>query len=129
MLEGLPPHRPTHAMRLVADESTARSVADIIVETFDPAETAAAAFENEATLAWEVEVYFSEPPDEASVRDLIASAAGAEAAGRLTFETIGEKDWVKASLDGLSLVRAGRFTVHGSHDRDRTPRNTIGIEI
>jgi ribosomal protein L11 methyltransferase len=51
MLEGLPPHRPTHVMRLVADETTARSVADIIVETFDPAETAAAAFENETTLA------------------------------------------------------------------------------
>ncbi len=116
-------------MRLVADETTARSVADIIVETFDPAETAAAAFENETTLAWEVEVYFSEPPDEPSVRDLIASAAGPDAAQRLTFETIGEKDWVKASLEGLSLVRAGRFTVHGGHDRARIPLNTIGIEI
>jgi ribosomal protein L11 methyltransferase len=129
MLEGLPPHRPTHVMRLVTDEMTARRVADIIVETYDPAETAAAAFENETTLAWEVEVYFSDPPDEASVRDLIASAAGSEAAERLAFETIGEKDWVKSSLEGLSLVRAGRFTVHGSHDRDRRPRNTIGIEI
>ncbi|WP_406854298.1 50S ribosomal protein L11 methyltransferase [Alsobacter sp. KACC 23698] len=129
MLEGLPPHRPTHVMRLVTDETTARSVADIIVETFDPAETAAAAFENETTLAWAVEVYFSEPPDEPSVRELIAAAAGPDAAQRLTFETIGEKDWVKASLEGLSLVRAGRFTVHGGHDRDRIPLNTIGIEI
>ncbi|MEJ1938413.1 hypothetical protein WDZ92_50095, partial [Nostoc sp. NIES-2111] len=64
MLEGMPPHNPTHLMRLVTDELTARRVADVVVEMFDPAETAAAAFENEATKAWEVEVYFSWPPDE-----------------------------------------------------------------
>ena len=64
MLEGLPPHRPTRLMRLVTDEMTARRVADFIMESFDPAETAAAAFENEATLRWEVEVYFSDAPAE-----------------------------------------------------------------
>jgi ribosomal protein L11 methyltransferase len=129
MLEGLPPHRPTRLLRLVTDERTARRVADIMVETFDPAETAAAAFENEATLAWEVEVYFSDPPDEDSLRDLVAAAAGPEAAAAVTFESIAEKDWVRASLDGLGLVRAGRFAVHGSHDRDRVPRQAVGIEI
>ena len=129
MLEGLPPHRPTHLARLVADEHTARRVADILVESFDPAETAAAAFENEKTLQWEVEVYFSAPPDQEGLRELIQLAAGEDAARRIVFETIGEKDWVKASLEGLSLVRAGRFTVHGSHDRGRVPLSTIGIEI
>lgn len=129
MLEGLHPNRPTHLARLVTDEHTARRVADILVESFDPAETAAAAFENEVTLAWEVEVYFSAPPDQDALRELIALAAGEDAAREIVFETIAEKDWVKASLDGLSLVRAGRFTVHGSHDRDRVPGASIGIEI
>ncbi len=45
MLEGLPPNSASHVLRLVCDESRARAVADLIVETFDPAETAAAAFE------------------------------------------------------------------------------------
>ena len=36
---------------------------------------------------------------------------------------------MKASLEGLGLVRAGRFAVHGSHDRRRVPGNAIGIEI
>ena len=38
------------------------------------------------TLAWEVEVYFSSPPDEDSVRELIALAAGPEAAAAVIFD-------------------------------------------
>ena len=116
-------------MKLVCDEATARSVADVVVEMFDPAETAAAAFENEKTLRWEVEVYFSSEPDEDMVRNLVAAAAGPEAAAAVTFDAIAEKDWVKASLDGLAPVPAGRFVVHGSHDRGRVPGNAIAIEI
>ena len=129
MLEGLTPKNPTHVMKLVSDERTARAVADIVMETFDPNETAAAAFENEATQAWEVEVYFAEAPDEGGMRQLITDTVSAEAARDLYFETLAEKDWVKASLDGLSIVEAGRFRVHGSHDRGRIPLNAIGIEI
>jgi ribosomal protein L11 methyltransferase len=45
------------------------------------------------------------------------------------FEVIAETDWVKQSLAGLVPVRAGRFLVHGAHDRARVPANAIGIEI
>ena len=72
MLEGLPPNNAAHLLRLVCDEQTARSVADAIVETFDPAETAAAAFENEDDTArvksWTVEIYFGQAPDHAVIR-------------------------------------------------------------
>ena len=129
MLEGLHPQKPTHVMRLVCDEATARAVADSVMETFDPTETAAAAFENEQTLKWEVEVYFSSPPDDENLRELIRVTVSQSAAASLTIETLAEKDWVKASLDGLSIVHAGRFQVHGSHDRTRIPVNAIGIEI
>jgi ribosomal protein L11 methyltransferase len=129
MLEGMPPHNPTHLMRLVTDEVTARRVADVVVEMFDPAETAAAAFENEATKAWEVEVYFSWPPDEDEIRALVSASAGPAAAEAVRFDAIGEQDWVRASLEGLAPVPAGRFLVHGSHDRDRAPANAVAIEI
>jgi ribosomal protein L11 methyltransferase len=49
MLEGLPPNGAAHVMRLDCDEATARHVVDVIVESFDPAETAAAAFETPGT--------------------------------------------------------------------------------
>jgi ribosomal protein L11 methyltransferase len=36
---------------------------------------------------------------------------------------------VRQSLAGLRPVAAGRFVVHGAHDRTRVPLNHIGIEI
>jgi len=135
MLEGLPPNRATHIMRLACDEALARKIADIIVETFDPAETAAAAFEeapNTQSWAggpWIVEVYFGTPPDEAGVRALVGATAGEEAAERLAFGRVDERDWIASSLEGLKPVRAGRFVVHGSHDRGTARPNEIAIEI
>jgi len=135
MLEGLPPNKAAHLMRLRCDEEIARRIADIIVETFDPAETAATAFE-EATntkdwsaVPWIVEVYFGHPPDEEDVRALVESAAGATAAASVVFSRVEEKDWVASALEGLAPVRAGRFLVHGSHDRGAARANDIGLEI
>ena len=47
MLEGMPPNNAAHVMRLSCDEATARAIADLIVELFDPAEVAAGAFEEQ----------------------------------------------------------------------------------
>ncbi len=136
MLEGLPPNRAAHLMRLRCDEETARRIADIIVETFDPAETAAAAFEETTDIKdwkdivpWIVEVYFGRPPEEDNVRALVESAAGPEAAAAIAFSRVEEKDWVASALEGLAPVRAGRFLVHGAHDRAALRVNDIGLEI
>lgn len=61
---------------------------------------------------------------------MLARALGAES-GRLTveIEALADRNWVKESLEALPPVRAGRFVVHGRHDRDRVPANAIGIEI
>ena len=45
------------------------------------------------------------------------------------FDTVEAKDWVKATLEDLVPVRAGRFVVHGRHDRAQVPANKLGIEI
>jgi ribosomal protein L11 methyltransferase len=129
MLEGLHPVSPTHLMRLETSERAARQVADIVSETFDPAETAVAAFEAPDGRIWLVEVFFREQPDETSVRELVRVAAGEAVAACLTFHAIESKDWVRASLDGLKPVRSGRVTVFGSHDRDKIAPNAIPIEI
>lgn len=135
MLEGLPPNNAAHLMRLACDEATARAIADIVVETFDPAETAAAAFEETTSTTdwnvgpWVVEVYFGQPPDEAAVRALIAVVAGEAAASALSFGHVAQRDWVTSSLAGLPPVRAGRFLVHGAHDRGRVRSHDIALEI
>lgn len=44
-------------------------------------------------------------------------------------ETLDDIDWVAKSLGNLRPVRAGRFVVHGAHDRDKVGADEIGIEI
>jgi ribosomal protein L11 methyltransferase len=129
MLEGLPPNGASHVLRLTTDEGRARAVADIVVETFDPTETAAAAFEVDDGPVWSVEVYFADAPDEEEIRGLIEAVSDAETAARAEFFEIAKEDWVQKSLAGLEPVRAGRVVVHGSHDRVRLKPNDIGVEI
>ncbi len=134
MLEGLPPNNAAHRLTLVTDEKRARAVADLIVESFEPAEAASSAFETEDAWpgggkAWLVEAYFGFEPDEDDIRALIAAAADEETAQAATFGLTEKKDWVANALAGLAPVRAGRFLVHGSHDRAKVRVNDVGIEI
>ncbi len=117
----------TVVARLSADASTARRLLDALAENLDDTQAVVSAFEEAGR--WSVALHFREPPNETAVRALVALAAGAEAANELAFERIAAKDWVKASLAGLPAVPAGRFFVHGAHDRARVPANRIGIEI
>ena len=127
MLEGLHPNRPTHILRLRTTERAARLMTDVIGEIFDPAESAVAAFETEDG-SWLLEAYFAREPDQDAVRNLIRPIIGLEA-DEAEFQTLGQQDWVKASLEGLNPVRAGRILVHGAHDRDQRRLNDLAIEI
>jgi len=134
MLEGLPPNNAAHLMRLVTDEQRARAVADLIVESFEPAEAASAAFETEdpwlgGGKAWLVEAYLGFEPDEDALRALVAAAADEQTARAAVFGLIEKRDWVANALAGLKPVRAGRFLVHGAHDRARVRANDVAIEI
>jgi ribosomal protein L11 methyltransferase len=51
------------------------------------------------------------------------------AAGDADYGPLADADWVRRSLDGLAPVHAGRFCLHGSHDRHRRPPSGIAIEI
>lgn len=112
----------------VGDEFSAKRIVDLLTESFEEGEAAVAAFENPQG-RWDVTVHFADPPDEASIRNLIALASDDTVAASVVFDTIEAKDWVKESLEGLVPVRAGRFIVHGSHDRDKVRDNQLGIEI
>ena len=128
MLEGLHPNRPTHVFRITTDGRSARAMTELIGEIFDPAESAVAAFETEDDGPWLLEAYFAKQPDEAAIRDLLRPIVGEEA-DKGVFLPLVQQDWVKASLEGLKPVRAGRVFVHGSHDRDERRVNDVSIEI
>jgi ribosomal protein L11 methyltransferase len=112
----------------IGDERTARRVVDVLNESIDEGQAAVAAFERPDG-RWDISLHFSEAPDKTAIRELVALAAGGEVAQAVTFDTVEAKDWVKASLEDLIPVAAGRFVVHGRHDRARVPPNKLGIEI
>jgi ribosomal protein L11 methyltransferase len=119
----------TAVARLVCtDQAAARRIAGYMAETLDANDTACSSFETDDGV-WHVALHFREPPDQAMVRELVAIAAGDEVAAALTFEHVAAKDWVAESLGGLVPVRAGRFIVHGAHDRASVKSNDFGIEI
>jgi ribosomal protein L11 methyltransferase len=118
-------HRATFA---IGDERAARRVVDLLNESRDDDQAAVAAFERPDG-RWDVSIHFAEAPNEAAIRELIALAAGNDVAHNIAFDTVEAKDWVAASLEDLVPVPAGRFIVHGRHDRARIAANKLGIEI
>jgi ribosomal protein L11 methyltransferase len=120
--------RTSRATFAIGDERTARRVVDLLNESLDDGHAAIAAFER-ADGRWDISAHFAEAPDQASIRELVALAAGDDIAQHITFDTVEAKDWVAASLEDLVPVPAGRFMVHGRHDRARVAPNRLGIEI
>jgi ribosomal protein L11 methyltransferase len=113
---------------LITDEQSARRLADAFAEGF-LTDDVAVSFVDIGRDGWHLSLHFRGAPDEDVVRTLAAKAGGANAGRALRFERIAEKDWVGESLRELKPIAAGRFIVHGAHDRAFVPYNKIGIEI
>jgi ribosomal protein L11 methyltransferase len=122
------PQGTSRATFAVGDEFSAKRIVDLLTESFEEGQAAIAAFESPEG-RWDVTVHFADPPDEASIRELVSLASDDTVAASIVFDSIEAKDWVKESLKGLVPVRAGRFIVHGQHDRDQVRPNQLGIEI
>lgn len=78
---------------------------------------------------WEASIYMMRD-EEADVAARLTECLSEEFADDIVQrEELPDVDWVAKSLEGLKPVRAGRFLVHGSHDRDKVRKGDIGIEI
>ena len=118
----------TFVARLVAGENPARRIANFLAESLDPAEVVCAAFER-PDKSWQVDLHFRDRPEPSGLRAMIALAGGDKLASSLVVEKVAPRDWIKESLIGLRPVTAGRFVVHGAHDRARVPSHCVGLEI
>jgi ribosomal protein L11 methyltransferase len=118
-------HRASFA---IGNEQTAKRVVDLLTESFFEGQAAITAFESPGG-RWDISMHFAEPPDQISIRELVGLAAGDDIARDVSFDIVDAKDWVKATLEELVPVHAGRFVVHGRHDRAKVPANKLGIEI
>ncbi len=80
---------------------------------------------------WRIDALFLEPPEAAFWRERLARVAADVGlpAPEVVVERVPQTDWVAESLRNLPPVRAGRFVVHGSHDRGRIPAGALALEI
>ena len=80
---------------------------------------------------WTVEAYFETAPDADTLSTALASCGDADGltAAALTITPVPNENWVALSQAALPPVRAGRFVIHGSHDRASVGRRPMAIEI
>ena len=115
---------------VTTNEKKAGQVLDLMTPVFEDEELPIATTEiDEKNDVWEASIYLY-AADEDEVRGRF------EALLKPTFadlvvqkEVLPDIDWIAKSLEGLKPVRAGRFLVHGSHDRDKVGLSDIAIEI
>ena len=74
---------------------------------------------DEKNSRWEVVAYFETEGAAHEARSIFDG----------TIAPLVQQDWVRQSLEGLSPVTAGRFFLHGSHDRRRRRAGGISLEI
>jgi ribosomal protein L11 methyltransferase len=120
----------THLVTALMAEALATKLADALMEGEHHLDVAAAGAFEQAPPDWRFEAWFEAAPDggewTATVRRLLGPAADDV---RFEHRTVDGTDWVAKSLDDLPPVRAGRFVVHGAHDRAKVRPNEIGVEI
>jgi ribosomal protein L11 methyltransferase len=117
--------------------ATARILLTIPALSLAEAQTAADRFENdfrieplavtinetdEAKNLWEMAAYFEGESEAREARHLLQLSTS-------IITTLPDTDWVRRSLEGLAPVVAGRFFLHGSHDRERRRFGGIPLEI
>jgi ribosomal protein L11 methyltransferase len=107
--------------RLTATE--ARSLSDILEEDDDEPALAVSLNEiDEAAGEWDVVAYY--PDQDAALR-----AERRVTQANASVSLVPEVDWVRRSLQGLAPVVAGRFFIHGTHDRHRRRQGGVSLEI
>ncbi|MEM6667123.1 MAG: 50S ribosomal protein L11 methyltransferase [Pseudomonadota bacterium] len=108
------------------DETAAQALADVLDGSLwlDPVAVAA---EEHVPGQWRSSATLLNRPAEMDVTRTLDTAGHEGMTFRIV--TIDARDWIAEGLKGLKPVRAGRFVLHGSHDRASVRPNETGLEI
>ncbi len=123
---------PQIRLHLSAEKLEAERIFELLEREFEDDGYALANMEiDEPAQIYEVSLYADGEEDEiAAIETRMADCLGSDGFGLgIGREILPDIDWVAKSLEGLKPVRAGRFLVHGRHDRDAARANDIAIEI
>ncbi|WP_159592026.1 50S ribosomal protein L11 methyltransferase [Chelativorans xinjiangense] len=120
---------PQTRLYLQAPQALATRIYDLFDRAFEDDGLALAITEiDEAQGLHEVSVYAMEDADGMKAR--MGAALGAlPSFPEIATEELPQTDWVAHALEGLHAVRAGRFFIHGAHERGGARPGEIAIEI
>lgn len=112
--------------RFLLPKEAAERLGTMLSELYWPAPDAVSLYESRGS-DWRVDAFFTEAPDRESLIEF-AAAQGAEAE-QVAVEPVPDTDWVALTQSQLHPVKAGRFLIHGRHDREKTASTRWAIEI
>lgn len=113
----------------VGGASEARQVSERLSDPDEDGTEAMAtsAFEDTAQFCWQVDAYYDEPPAPETVLRRIGDLL--QPGATTSIDAVPDVNWVAVSQAALPPVNAGRFLVHGSHDRSVVGRRRFALEI
>ncbi|MGI9521294.1 MAG: 50S ribosomal protein L11 methyltransferase [Hyphomicrobiaceae bacterium] len=109
------------------DRATARLAEAALAEVILPTPEACSSFEEDKL--WRVEAYYAHQPDAVRFQEELSQLTETMIPP-VDVMTVPNENWVALSQAALPPVRAGRFTVYGSHDKGNVAagRNSILID-
>jgi ribosomal protein L11 methyltransferase len=115
----------------VATRDLAHTLAGAIQNLIDPPPAALTLFEAPETGGWRIDAYYGDPPTPQTLRENLSNLLGIapSEAGDISLDDVPDLNWVALSQAALPPVAAGRYTIHGSHDRHRVPQGPGAILI
>jgi ribosomal protein L11 methyltransferase len=109
------------------DFDAARSASGILGELAEPPALAVTSFEAQPS-GYLIEAYYEFAPDLGALQSALAEVPG-QRLGPLEVVVVPDENWVSISQAALPPVEAGRFIVHGSHDRDKIGFRLNALEV
>ena len=115
---------------ITTTEKKADAALSLMTDAFEEDGYAIATMEiDEKNDVWEASVYMFRVDEDEIAERFAALLAADFPDAEIKREELPDIDWIAKSLEGLKPVRAGRFVVHGSHDRHTARPGEISIEI
>jgi ribosomal protein L11 methyltransferase len=117
----------SYKAKILASKPDAEMLVALMTEILDPPPAVSV---GETDGGWTVELYFTEPPDAAGL-DAVADAAPPHFSPvrNLQLDILEDENWVEKTQRGLHPIVAGRFFIHGSHDREKAAGKSYAIRI
>ncbi|MEO1136545.1 MAG: 50S ribosomal protein L11 methyltransferase [Pseudomonadota bacterium] len=113
------------------ERATLHKASDALSEIAWPPVGAVSLTKEDATVedgdsAWRLDAYFESAPDLTAINAIVREHGGL---GDGALEELANIDWVAHALEGLGVVRCGRFVLYGVHDADKLPQEDGDIPI